>query len=377
MMPDVVILGGGPAGASTAIALAGAGRRVLLIDRSAANGVRVGEALPPAAKPLLSELGVLERVQGGEHLRCVGNVSCWGRATPSVHDFLRDPHGFGWHLDRPRFDESLRQAAVQVGAEVVSNVSSAKAERCGSGWRVLWRKAHGQQQESRCLWLVDATGRSSAVGRRLGVVRRRDDRLIAFVAPFRPAPEADCICDARTWIESAPEGWWYSAPVPSGIRMVAYHTDADLADRSALRRTEGFLACLARSECLHDRLRDWDYSISGCPRGVDASSARLDRVAGAGWLAVGDAAVSFDPLSSQGLFNALYTGLKGGRAIDATLDGDDRPLANYECRLGEVYRAYLQHRTAYYEAEGRWSERPFWRRRMATLSRPNAIHVAQ
>lgn len=365
---EAVILGGGPAGATAAYSLARRGSRVLVIDRRAPTSrpprPRVGEALPPAARPLLSDLGLLDLVQNGGHRRCVGNVSIWGKPTPTAHDFLRDPQGPGWHLDRRRFDEDLRGAAAEAGATVAA-ARTVATERTDRGWTVRWLTMEGEERQARCRWMIDATGRGSVFARRLGCVRQRDDRLVAFVAHFRPTGDVDPDRDARTWIEAAPDGWWYMAPLPSGHRVVACQTDYDLVDRPALRTRAGFLRHLDQAPNLQTLLSDGGYTLDTSPRGVDACSGRLDRVAGEGWLAVGDAAISFDPLSSQGLLNALYTGLRGAEAVHAALTGKLDGPADYTARIEDIYRAYLSHRAIYYAAEGRWPNRPFWARRLA------------
>lgn len=367
---EVVVIGGGPAGATAALTLANAGRRVLLVGGEGGRAASVGEALPPAARPLLRDLGLLPLVEGDGHLPCLGNVSAWGSGELVVHDFLRDPHGPGWHLDRQRYDRALRNAAAEAGARIEPETHGAGVERDGEGWAVRLRSGgpgHGAPAERtvHASWLVDATGRASAVARWVGARRRRADRLVAFVARFRPQAGAGGDRDDRTWIEAVEDGWWYSARIPPGERVVAFHTDAALADLAVLRSADGFAGRLGRAPHLGPLLAGRGYRIVGRPRGVDASSAILDRVAGAGWLAVGDAAASFDPLSSQGLLNAHYTGLRGGQAILRSLAGDPTAVPGYAARIDRIYRAFLAHRTTYYGAEGRWRTRPFWSQRAA------------
>jgi flavin-dependent dehydrogenase len=106
-----------------------------------------------------------------------------------------------------------------------------------------------------------------------------------------------------------------------------------------------------------------DYWPDGDPRGADAGTARLDCFGGPGWLSVGDAALSFDPLSSQGILNALYMGMKAGKAIANPLTGDPSLVEEYQQHLEKIYSAYQTNRTAFYAAEGRWRDRPFWCRR--------------
>jgi flavin-dependent dehydrogenase len=112
------------------------------------------------------------------------------------------------------------------------------------------------------------------------------------------------------------------------------------------------------------------------PRGANAGSARLDRFVGDGWIAAGDAALSFDPLSSQGILTALYTGMRAGQALHAHLAGDETALAPYADRLEEIHRAYEQNRTVFYGFEQRWAQAPFWRRRHLVAEAParTAVH---
>src|ERR1051325_4322233 len=99
---DVVIVGAGPAGAVTALNLA-TFRRVVLVERRADVVPRVGESLVPAARRLFADMGLLDRFLAEQHEPWYCNRSVWGREEPEEKDFMRDPDGPGWHLDRRRF----------------------------------------------------------------------------------------------------------------------------------------------------------------------------------------------------------------------------------------------------------------------------------
>lgn len=349
---EVAVAGAGPAGAVAALVAARSGRRVVLLDDPRPARRRIGESLPGAARPLLRDLGLLPLVEAG-HEPCVGNLSAWGSRELVATDALRDPHGPGWHLDRPRFDDDLRRHAAAAGA--VSRRGRVRTvEAVDGGWRIGFG---GGATDLTARWVIDATGRHAAVARRLGVVRHRDDGLVAIHA--WAAPRAGDR-DRRTLVESAPDGWWYTARLPDGHRVVALHVDGEEAV-AMLRTPEGW----------HERLASTVHvaaAVAGArfptgPRATDAGGARLERFAGQGWLAAGDAALSFDPLSSQGLFHALFTGLRAAEAVDAALGGEPAAVAAYAARLESVRVAYLDHHRAHYRAEGRWPERSFWSRR--------------
>lgn len=362
---DVAVVGAGPAGAVAARVLAHAGARVVLVDQPAPGDFVVGESLPGAAHPLLRDLGLLDRVEEGPHLPSYGTVSAWGTDELRATDSLADPHGPGWHLDRARFDDDLRAAARESDvAEVGGLVRAIESDPCG--WRLVCRPRGDRATETTVTarWLIDATGRRAAVARQLGVRRQRDDRLVALCAWTASAEGDDR--DSRTMVEAAPDGWWYTAPLPGGHRVVVLHGDADDASE-VLRRDGAWAERLAATR--HVRHAVGDTALLSPPRATEACGARLDRFAGGGggprWLAVGDAALSFDPLSSQGLFDALYTGLRGAQAVLAALDGSGAAVAAYAERLESVRAAYLAHHRRYYAAQGHWRERPFWSQRRA------------
>ncbi len=353
MIWDVVIAGAGPAGSVAALVLARAGRRVLLLESAIGEERKIGESLPGAARPLLRDLGLLPAVEHGGHALSYGNLSAWGSAELAAVDFIRDPNGPGWHLNRAKFDAGLRAAALAAGA-VAMRGRAGGASRDEDRWMIT---CGGETISAR--WMVDATGRRATLARNAGAVRRRDPHLVALYSWAVPATDNG---DSRTLVESAPDGWWYTSRLADGTRVVALHVDAGEA-APILRAPGAWQELLSRT--VHVRRMLGDAVFPAPPRGTEACGARLDRFAGEGWLAMGDAALSFDPLSSQGIFNALYAGLRGGRAIDAALSGMPGAIASYTARLEEIRAAYLRHHDLFYRAEERWSDRPFWRRRHA------------
>ncbi len=347
---DVVVAGGGPAGAAAALALARAGRSVLLADPGR-GPAPVGEALPAAARVLLGDLGAGGVLTGG-HLPCPANRSAWGGPVPACTDSLFDPHGHGWHLDRPLFDRRLREYARAQGAQLCTAAVRPNALGKDGSWTVELR---GAGAVARCRWLIDATGRRAAIATASGARRRTRDRLVALHLTLGPADTAD----ATTTVEAAPDGWWYTAPLPTGHRLLAWYTDADLPAADPA----DFTARLAATDHISPLTSRHPWPLGATPRRAPAHTAHLDPVTGPGWTAAGDAAAAYDPLSSQGILTALYTGLAAGRAVHAHLAGDRTALPAYRADLAAIRAAYLRNHRAHYAAEQRWPERPFWQRR--------------
>src|SRR5262245_58530852 len=115
---EVVIAGGGPAGAAAAIALAKAGRSVVVIERSAYDQTRIGETLPPAARKPLAQLGMWDDLIEQRHAPTPANISAWGTDDLNETHFIFNPNGNGWRLDRRQFDAMLASTAAKLGAAV-------------------------------------------------------------------------------------------------------------------------------------------------------------------------------------------------------------------------------------------------------------------
>jgi flavin-dependent dehydrogenase len=356
------VIGGGPAGTSTAIALVRAGASVLIVERGICGRDKFGESLPPSVRPLLQRLGVWDTFLGTGARPSYANRSSWGGDGQVVdQDFIRDPHGIGWHIDRVRFEAMLREQAVAAGAYLLNGARIDAAERQHDRqWRLLLTGAHGAYTATAPV-VVDAGGRAATFARRQGARRRRLDRLIAstlFLSPYGASP-----CEGLTLVEAVRDGWWYSAPLPDSRLAVAFFTDPDLAAARDAKTLDGLMCLLSESGPTRERVETHGGQSSDPPRIVAVGSSVLDQIVGDGWLAVGDAAATFDPLSSHGIGAALDGGLRSAAAVQAYLTGDGDALSGYAGQVLESFVHYLWMWRAYYAEECRWPGAPFWRRR--------------
>jgi flavin-dependent dehydrogenase len=363
---DVFILGAGPAGACAALNLAPF-YRVTIIDRENSPKPRAGESLPPAANKLLSDMGLLTEFQQQGHLAYFGNQSRWGSDHLSQTDFLRDPAGHGWHLNRQAFDHWLRQKALERGARILAPARIERLQSCEQHTRAHWRVTitHNHDVKNmRARVLIDAGGRTPGIAKRLGANRMHRDKLCCgWVIGANTAGAAG---NGLSYIEATEHGWWYTAPTPGRHRILAFHSDADNPATKWMRSVELLLQQARATPYLAQRIDFGSFTrnpSSAASGYTSANSATTQPLVGKGWLSAGDAAISFDPLSSQGIFNALYTGLAAAESVDRYLRSEILDFQEYASHIQTIRHAYQIHLRQWYAIESRWHTSLFWKRR--------------
>lgn len=357
----VAIVGGGPGGATTAMTLASRGLEPIVLEAETGPRIKVGECLSPGANALLERLGIKDRLSCDGHLPSYGTRSVWGSSTPLERDFLFGTRGSGWHLDRRKFEATMADAARDAGVDWRYGWRLIKCIRSGGGWDLSLKTPQGIESLE-AEFVVDATGRQARLARQFGVHQIRYDRLTAIAFTLK-SHIGNPVKDTFTLVEAVANGWWYSAALPDDRLMVVYMTDSDLLEPSAMDRADHMFGWLDETDQTRSRVDEGSYRLLAKPRILPANSARLSEICGERWLAVGDAAMAYDPLSSYGISSAMGAGFYAGSAIADFLGGDQHALFAYLGLVDQTFAQYLIMHCDRYALERRWMDKPFWRRR--------------
>lgn len=324
---EVIIVGGGPAGSSTAWFLAQAGVDVLVVDRARfPRDKPCSEYLSPQASRILSAMGALAEVEnaGAEKLEGMSVTSPAGtrvRGDFSANHGFRGFTDYGLALRRTVLDEILLRRAQAGGARVTENCKVTDVVRSVSGLVTGVRVQEGDSsRDLRARLVVGADGLRSVVGRRLGLVRSGWPRRIALVSHYRGI---EGMSNAGE-IHLDTGGYSGLASVGGGLTNVAVVVPVSRSREISSDRTAFFEQWFASRPRLAERFASARRVTPVRATGPFASSARVAWTPGAAL--VGDAADFFDPITGEGVYAALRGGemLAGHASIELSRQGDGK-----------------------------------------------------
>jgi flavin-dependent dehydrogenase len=351
----VAIIGGGPGGCACALTLAQLGiRDVLLIEAGDYTQFRIGEHIPPEANRLFQTLGIAQDFLSEAHAPCYGSCSYWGSDKRGYNDTLMNPLGHGWHLERPRFNRFMAEQARRRDVELLTSASLTGSAEASGGFALqlmLGSPPHQRAASIHADFVVDASGTRAVFARQRGSRKVETLPLVCLAMRFTPSGAGAGL----THLEAVEHGWWYGAHLPDASLLLTFNSDADTIKAHRLQRTEQWMAWLAAAPNTAALARDAVRLEDGV-QSFPAPSYCLDRLHGDGWLAIGDAASAYDPVTSQGIVKSIANGIAAANAI-----GGRAAIGAFAQAVEDQYRHYLALRRTYYGWEQRWPDAPFWR----------------
>lgn len=329
---DVIVVGGGPGGATAAGLLSQRGRRVLLLEKEKFPRYHIGESLIPGINPVIAELGAKEALADLGSIKKYGITLIWGGKTrtpwnirfdeiPSDHpanEGGEKPHTY--EVKRAEFDNMLLTHARRLGATVIEEATVREGiftdGRC-TGVRYT-PNSSDQVVEVRAPFVIDASGQAKLMGRHFDTVEWHPDlKNLAVWTYYQGGTRYDGEDAGNITVESHPHGWLWMIPFSDDTCSVGFVAAVDEFTGSDLSPAAILGKRIEESDSVKHLLKgavqvaqpriakDWSYTCS--------------RMSGSGFLQTGDAAAFIDPLFSTGVMLAMKGGSLAAHAVDSIL----------------------------------------------------------
>ncbi|GGT16797.1 NAD(P)/FAD-dependent oxidoreductase [Streptomyces purpureus] len=349
---DVCVIGGGPAGTTAARRLALLGHSVHLVERAVFPRRRLGECLAPGIAQVLGALG--HAAPAG--LRPAELLARWAGDEHRSPTFV---------ADRAVFDAFLLEEARRAGVRVSQPALARHPRRHEDGWRVEVRQS-GQRFDLDCRFLVDAGGRRGLLRQRRYRGGARTTALYGYWSPGEwDGPEVRVAAGHDEWLCAAllPDATVNAMVFVERARCIALDTDG-------------------RQRLYRSLLSAWDLAGSGLGTQItetfacDATSSIAEHTVGPDWIKIGEAALTLDPLSAQGVQTAMTTAMQGSVAAHSILR---RPAT--AATVAAFYHAHLRRLAGHHDGLGaehyrrqhRVREGRFWTPRSLVPSSPDSV----
>ena len=318
---DVLVVGGGPSGSTAATLLHRRGYRVIQLEKDRHPRFHIGESLLPCNLPIMEELGVLEKVRALGVLKLGADFPAGERNYQTFH-FRRalgnsPPHAF--QVKREEFDQMLFLHARENGVDAREGVKVDKVDVAGVDNVIAQaHDAAGNALTIRARYFVDASGRDTLLGSALKLKRKNDKHQSAAIfAHFRGVEHRPGEDAGNISIYNFPHGWCWFIPLREGVMSVGCVCWPEYL-KQRRGRNEAFLldtlktmpdasARMTAAEMISEVRVTGNYSYT------------CSRMAGPGWVMVGDAYAFVDPVFSSGVYLAMHSGKQAAALVDSIL----------------------------------------------------------
>ena len=345
--PQIVVVGGGPAGTTVATMLARKGLNVTLLERENFPRDHVGESLLPASMPVLIELGVITEVERSGFLPKYGATMVWGsQQQPWSWYFAETNHKYpnAFQVWRPTFDQILLENSKKHGVDVRENHQVTSIDFLDNGpVTVNYIHQLNRKGSIEADFIVDASGSNCLLARQLNL--REWDQFFQNLAVYgyfkggSRLPEPD---QTNIFIESTGNGWIWNIPLHTGVASVGAVVDGEFgqSEISRLGVKQFLIQNINQSKYTAEMLKD--SKLVSDPFVIKDWSYTTKPLVGDKYILVGDAACFIDPLFASGVHLAVMSGILAAAHITTAIKDKDLGKASEEV-YDNLYSQEYQH----------------------------------
>ena len=321
---DVLVIGGGPAGATAATLLAERGYQVTLLEKAHHPRFHIGESLLPANLPLLERLGVADAVKaigmekwGAEfvspqhaHHQVFEFADAWDKSMP-----------MSYQVRRADFDEILIRNAAAKNATVIEGCQVQDVAFLPDAQGALVQAQHddGQKTTWRARFVLDASGRDTFLGKQLKAKQRnKKHNSTAIYAHFSGAERNPGKSEGHITVFWFEHGWFWYIPLTNGTTSVGAVTWPYYLKMRGKKSLEIFFQeTIALCPPLMQRLAT--AKMESAVEATGNFAYACDRTHGDNFLLLGDAYTFIDPVFSSGVMLAMQSAFIGADTVDTCL----------------------------------------------------------
>ena len=346
---QVLVIGGGPAGATAATLLARAGFDVTMVERDVFPRYHIGESLLPSCLEILDLTGAREKIEAHGFQRKGGGYFSWGKDTWTL-DFAPLRHAYSYQVVRSEFDHLLLEHAKSQGVKVFEGTEiRALTFESGRPRSATWAQVQegNESGELSFDYLIDASGRAGLMSTRYQKDRRFHNAFqnVAIWGYWTGAGTMSFAPEGAIANGAVPEGWLWGIPLHNGtmsVGLVLHKTRFKERRQQHESLEKMYLEAIAGCPLIADLLSDATL-VTDMKTEQDYSYI-ADRLVGPGYFLIGDAACFIDPLLSTGVHLATHSALLCAASIASILRGEvaeERGMAFYEQSYRQTYLRLL------------------------------------
>jgi flavin-dependent dehydrogenase len=360
---DVVIIGGGPAGATLGCLLAMDGHKALILEKDIHPRDHVGESMVPGNNFVFHQIGFLPKMEdaGFVHKEGVGWTAprsrLWNLVSIRTSDYPA-PNAvqtYSYNVERDWFDTLLLRHAHELGAKVVEGVNVKRVLFEGDravGVRV--EVAEGWEEELRAKVIVDASGRRCQLAKQLKIkVKDADFNQYSIWSWFKGVEDAPPGYEGFVIFHflGLERAWGWQIPMRNGVSSIGVVTDKADFQKSGRTPEEFFDSLVRRNRTFAHAMRD---AVRVRPWWIEADySYQMETCVGKGWLLIGDAFRFVDPIFSSGVDVALNSASFAHAAITTSWEtGDEeKAFAEYARRVNDGVDVWYETTDLFYRLQ--------------------------